>query len=265
VSRDFNKNTANYINLPVNAIGSLLDGAGAMSWHCWFLADSLSTGNIGFNVLFAALINDTGPASGIIANIGHDGANHVLRTGGRSQQADSFQSKTTTATFSISTWYAVGGVLDFAGDTVTPYVNGAADGGGAVTFGASAYTNSVTTLIDPVGYGSSATGTPSSTSSMFDGAMGELAIWNAALTAADMASLADGMSPLLVRPSGLVIYLPFVRGDQEWISGKTATTNGTVGVRGHPRTIKPKYREVFKGPAAVTRYSQRQILIGVGA
>ena len=44
-----------------------------------------------------------------------------------------------------------------------------------------------------------------------DGSLAEAAIWNAALSDAEVAALATGVSPLLVRPGSLVFYAPLAR------------------------------------------------------
>lgn len=50
--------------------------------------------------------------------------------------------------------------------------------------------------------------TASSTKGYFDGDIAEAAIWNVALSDAEIAMLAKGLSPLRVRPASLVSYVP---------------------------------------------------------
>lgn len=45
----------------------------------------------------------------------------------------------------------------------------------------------------------------------FAGDIAEVGVWNVALTATEVASLAKGASPALVRPQSLVTYLPLIR------------------------------------------------------
>lgn len=47
-------------------------------------------------------------------------------------------------------------------------------------------------------------------SSLADGSIAEAAIWTAALDAAEIASLAAGVSPLMVRPTSLLCYWPLI-------------------------------------------------------
>jgi hypothetical protein len=63
--------------------------------------------------------------------------------------------------------------------------------------------------------------------------MADVGIWNQTLTAAEVASLADGMSCDKVRGQGLLLYAPLVR-DLIDLKGNTLTNNSTTVVD-HPR------------------------------
>jgi hypothetical protein len=69
----------------------------------------------------------------------------------------------------------------------------------------------------------------------FDGLMAEVGIWNAALTAAEVASLADGMTCDKIRPQSLVFYAPLVRNLIDQKGGLTITNNNGATVATHPR------------------------------
>ena len=69
----------------------------------------------------------------------------------------------------------------------------------------------------------------------FDGRLAEVGIWNAALTAAEVASLAKGMTCDKVRPQSLVFYAPLVRDLQDVRGGLTITNNNSATVATHPR------------------------------
>jgi hypothetical protein len=69
----------------------------------------------------------------------------------------------------------------------------------------------------------------------FQGSIAEVGIWNVALTAAEIASLADGMTCDKVRPQSLVFYAPLVRSLQDVRGGLTITNNNTATVAVHPR------------------------------
>jgi hypothetical protein len=69
----------------------------------------------------------------------------------------------------------------------------------------------------------------------FNGKIAEVGIWNAALTAAEVASLAKGMTCDKVRPQSLVFYVPLVRELQDVRQGLTITNNNGATVDNHPR------------------------------
>ena len=74
-----------------------------------------------------------------------------------------------------------------------------------------------------------------------NGRLAESAIWNAALTAAEMASLGAGFSPLCIRPSALVAYWPQLQllDPVHDRFGSTLDETGTVVLTAHPRIIYP--------------------------
>jgi hypothetical protein len=63
----------------------------------------------------------------------------------------------------------------------------------------------------------------------------EVGIWNAALTADEIASLAKGVTCDKVRPQSLVFYAPLVRDLQDVRGGLTITNNNSATVANHPR------------------------------
>jgi hypothetical protein len=63
----------------------------------------------------------------------------------------------------------------------------------------------------------------------------DIGIWNVALTAAEIASLAKGMTCDKVRPQSLVFYAPLVRDLVDVKGGLTITNNNTATVANHPR------------------------------
>jgi hypothetical protein len=67
------------------------------------------------------------------------------------------------------------------------------------------------------------------------GQIAEVGIWNAELTAGEVASLAKGMTCDKVRPQSLVFYAPLVRDLNDQKGGLTITNNNTATVANHPR------------------------------
>ena len=76
------------------------------------------------------------------------------------------------------------------------------------------------------------TGTPTQ---FLAGQIAEVGIWNAALTAEEVASLAQGMTCDKVRPQSLVFYAPLVRNLTAPKGGLTITNNNGATVATHPR------------------------------
>jgi len=85
--------------------------------------------------------------------------------------------------------------------------------------------------------------------------LSEAAIWNVALTAAEILQLAAGYSPLFVRPESLIAYPGLIRGDSsgnepDRVGGFTFVEQGTVGVQTHPRVFYPSSPIKLGVPAA---------------
>ena len=84
-----------------------------------------------------------------------------------------------------------------------------------------------------------------------NGKLAEAAVWSAALTAPEVASLAKGYAPSMVRPGSLAFYLPMVRGlVGDVVGGLQMTNNNTVTVAAHPRVIYPRRKQVVVASAA---------------
>lgn len=69
-----------------------------------------------------------------------------------------------------------------------------------------------------------------------DGKIAEAAIWNVALTSAEIISLSLGLKPSLVRPQSLVFYSPLIREVIDYARSLSLTTNSTT-VADHSRRI----------------------------
>jgi hypothetical protein len=72
----------------------------------------------------------------------------------------------------------------------------------------------------------------------FAGRIAEVGIWSAALSADEVASLARGLSPLLVRPSALVFYAPLWRAIADYRAALSLTDNGSTTLADHPRIYR---------------------------
>lgn len=134
-----------------------------------------------------------------------------------------------TGTFSTNTWTHACGVFAAADDRAA-FLNGGNKGTNS--------TSATPTGIDRLSVARAGDFTPGN---YFSGAVAELAIWNAALSDAEVAILgADRYSPLLVRPQNLVVYLPLVRdNDEDLIGGLSLTAYNSPTVMAHPRILYP--------------------------
>ncbi|QDP48630.1 MAG: putative concanavalin A-like lectin/glucanases superfamily protein [Prokaryotic dsDNA virus sp.] len=71
-----------------------------------------------------------------------------------------------------------------------------------------------------------------------DGFIAEVAIWNVALTASEIAILADGFTANQVRPHSLISYYPMVRDYIDVMGNNLVTPNNTVVYGDHTRIIE---------------------------
>jgi hypothetical protein len=108
-----------------------------------------------------------------------------------------------------------------------------------------AFGETVPTL-NAVAFGSLQDSSPSNYS---DGQVAEAFIYDVALTDEEIAALAAGYSPLLVRPQSLQAYWPLIRDeDQDRVGGYDLTAFNTPTIAEHPPVIYPA--QVYQGFAA---------------
>jgi len=126
--------------------------------------------------------------------------------------------------FSAGVWYHAAGVFANASSTEAFF-----NGGIGSTIGSGSIT--------PTGIDQILIGARRSTSLGLyqNGLIAEVGIWNVALTAAEIASLAKGMTCDKVRPQSLVFYAPLVRDLIDQKGGLTITNNNGATVATHPR------------------------------
>lgn len=132
----------------------------------------------------------------------------------------------TTSTATLSAFSSLAGI--FTSSQVSIFLNGA----DKVTASHSSGFPSV----DRIGLGSSRySGVQYN---YLNGSIAEVAIWNAALTDAEIASLAAGFTPDQVRPQSLSLYAPLIRNLADLRLGRTITNVGGAIVSTHPRIIQ---------------------------
>jgi len=126
----------------------------------------------------------------------------------------------------VNTFFHVAGVFT-SSISRTPYFNGSAGttNTDSVTHSSLPDTTSISAFFDgnstPLQY--------------FLGDIAEVGIWNAALTAAEIASLAKGMTPDKIRPQSLVFYAPLVRDLIDQKGGRAITNTNSATVANHQR------------------------------
>ena len=205
MSRDFPGSAGNHL-VVTNPVGAL-DITGDITVAAWIRPDALSgvqgivTKENGVSFQYTLVTS---------------GAQIIFRSG--TPQANGAGSLTTGA------WHHVAGTRDAT--NVRVYRDGSLDGSAAGGAG-------LDTSLDFVIGARSASGIP------FDGRIAEVAVWNAALTAAEIAALAKGLSPQMVRRTRLAAHYPLwgnsSAGEPDLSgNGQHLTEIGTVGVGASP-------------------------------
>jgi hypothetical protein len=92
-----------------------------------------------------------------------------------------------------------------------------------------------------------------SAAQFWDGDIAECAMWNAVLDAAEIAALAKGYSPLLIRPANLVAYWPLVgkNSPETDIVGRYDMTVTGATASAHPRIFLPT-AQILTFPSTAT-------------
>lgn len=78
--------------------------------------------------------------------------------------------------------------------------------------------------------------------------LADIAVWSGTLTTEERAALAAGVSPALIRPDILEIYLPLMRGGSDYMGGVFTVTNATVA--DHPLVYMPARSTIVPKTAA---------------
>jgi hypothetical protein len=188
--------------------------AAPLTMACWFRASSTTTNTrlIGIYQAGATHMYDL-IAAGALSG---DPVALVANQDPLTQRID------TTAGYSANTWHHACGVVSSA-TSRTIYLDGANSATGTASITPS--------NLNVISIGRRTDGS----FGLMNGLIAEVGIWNADLTAAEVASLADGMTCDKVRPQSLVFYAPLVRNLQDVRGGLTITNNNTATVANHPR------------------------------
>jgi hypothetical protein len=218
MARDFPGSAGNKLSI-TNPTGSLDITGTALTLSAWIRPDVVGGGN--FRCVIA---KDASTGTTIQYRLLLDSSGHVRVSIGDSGGEDIATGGTVLST---GVWsHAAGRKSGTGAGALLAFLNGAQDG--------SATSNK--TIQDTSGDFN--IGGESDNAFPFDGRIAEVAVWNAALTAAEIAALAKGASPLMVRPKNLAAYYPLwgvgAAGEPD-LSGnaQALTETGTVGVADH--------------------------------
>jgi hypothetical protein len=189
--------------------------AAPLTLACWFRADDVTTNRCLFELATSAGVE--GFRLLIAGAIAGDPifADYVVNSGTNAQ---------TTAGYTANTFHHAAATFP-NNTTVTAYL----DGGNSATSTGSALNPAPTRINIGARFAASSAGL------FMDGRIAEVGIWNAALTAAEIASLAKGMTCDKVRPQSLVFYAPHVRDLIDQKGGLTITNNNGATVANHTR------------------------------
>ena len=143
-------------------------------------------------------------------------------------QGGSAPSANVAGSIALNQWHHTAGVFS-AVNSRRSYINGT---GGTVNTG-SATPSGLNRINISGAYAPSLT-------ARFTGAIAEVGVWNAALTADEIASLSKGFPCRLVRPSALVFYSRLIRNVMDIRNGVSLSELGTgTTASEHPRIIYP--------------------------
>ena len=183
---------------------------------CWALKDLTSNRGLVY------LANSTDGANNYIGILTSD--TDLVNINITSSTASSFSGGVGTA--ATGTWFHAAGVFT-SSTSRRAYADGVA--------GSNVTTNVTPTGIDRIGIGARVRST---IDQYHDGLIAEVGIWNVALNAAEIASLADGVTCDRVCPQSLVFYAPLIRNLQDLMESRTITNTNTATVANHPRVYK---------------------------
>ncbi len=179
MARLFDDAQSQYLEIDQIAVGSV-----PISIACWCYPDAVSR----FAGLVVLADKDVANMQQILRIDNNDKINAT------SWDASGAQSAVTSTTVSVNTWHHAAAVFAANNDR-RAYL----DGGGKGT----SATSRTPVGLDRMSIGRAGDSTPGI---YMSGRIAEVGIWNAALSDDEIASLAKGASPLLVKPANLVAY-----------------------------------------------------------
>ncbi len=184
-----------------------------LTMACWFNADQVTTSD--FLVSVSSATNQYFGLAILGANAGDP-------VGAFDFSSSGLLGASTTAGYTAGTWTHAVGVWSSLRNR-TAYINGGNSATNTNTQTSFTLTRSQIAALAGV------------SSNRMNGLIAEVGIWNAALTADEIASLAKGMTCDKIRPQNLVFYAPLVRDLNDQKGGLAITNNNGATVANHPR------------------------------
>ena len=209
---DFN-GTSQYLNTASAPVT-----AAPLTLACWFYPNNVTATMALMSVTDNAEVNNNRFSLFAAGNSGGDPVEVVAQT------PLAFSVAATTTGYTANSWNHACGVFTSTSSR-TSYLNGGSAATSTVTVAPSG--------VDRVRVAARFNG--GNAGLYLSGRLAEIGIWNAALTAAEVAALADGMTCDKVRPQSLVFYAALVRNLQDVKGGLTITNNNTATVTNHTR------------------------------
>lgn len=146
-----------------------------------------------------------------------------------------------SGTYNDGAWHHAAATWSWNGSTtttITLYVDGSSQGTNTASAADSASAQAMDVGVLAV-----------SSAEWYAGDLCEAAMWNAVLSAGEIASIAKRSSPLIVRPAALQMYIPMVRAQTD-MRGYAVTVTGTT-VAPHAPTLYPRGNRSLKRVTAV--------------
>ena len=186
--------------------------------------------------------DDRGPGYAVASDSG-SGTTKQITLGASGSGKFQARMRGSTATSSVhydngnTTWFHILGAFIALNDHKL-YVNGSLDGTNTVAANIADFADS-----DNFYIGTGILSGTDVTTRTWEGGVAEVAAYSADLSAGEIAALAKGFSPLMVRPSALVGYWPlggpYAPTTIDPVGSNTLTANGGASVESHPRIIYP--------------------------
>jgi hypothetical protein len=194
--------------------------AAPLTMACWFRSNSITVNQ---NLIAINRISSNADYFGLAANGAEFGDPVQAYINGGN--AGVVKAVTSTG-FSASIWTHACAVFSSSTDR-SAFINGGSKG-------------TSSTSRTPASLGRTSIGVFKSFSAVdaLNGAIAEIGIWGAALSDAEVASLARGFSPSLVRPQSLISYWPLIRHNINIRGGIALGAVGSLSVLNHPRIYK---------------------------